>query len=540
MRFEWPWLLWAAPVVALLFAGLGAMARRARVRAADAWGPALGQEARALGRRSALGLGLVALVGTVAAAGPRFGRQEVDLESRALNVVLAVDISRSMLAEDVRPNRLRRSVQEARRLLQDATDDRLALVAFAGRSYILTPLTLDASAVQLYLDHLDPDIASEGGTDLGSVLRQGGELLSAASQGGDRALVLFTDGEGHDSLSAAVAAAGRLRAAGVTLVVVAQGGVEPVRLPVRDSVGALIGYQRDVDGSEVQSRAREDNLRAIANAGGGALIQSDVRDQAAAVRGILASLERRPARDRRVDDLVPRAWIGALVAFVLLLAHSLTRRSAALAGVMLVVSVGSAAAQRPSQAGRTPGTGAELEAARQLLRTAQRRATSDTAWYNAGTAALQAGDLPAARTALNAAARSLDPELRYRALYNLGLAGLLEARADSAQQDSLLAGAVANLREALLLRPDRMDAKWNLELATRLRPPPPSNPRSGGGTPPPTPGGGGEAPETSRPGALTRAEAERILASVEQAERGVREDQVRRRRGLTARTARDW
>ncbi len=536
MRFEWPWLLWAAPVVALLFVGLGTLVRRARVRAAEAWGPGLGAEARALGRRSALGLGVIGLVATAAAAGPRFGRQEVDIESRALNIVLAVDISRSMLAEDVGPSRLRRSVQEARRLLQDASDDRLALVAFAGRSYILTPLTLDAAAVQLYLDHLDPDIASEGGTDLGSVLRQGGELLAAAAQGGDRALVVFTDGEGHDSLPLALSAAARLRADGVTLVVVAQGGAEPVRLPVRDSVGALVGYQRDVDGSEVLSSAREDNLRAIANAAGGALVQSDVRDQAAAVRGILASLERRPARDRRVDDLVPRAWIGALLAFVLLLLHSATRRSAALAGLALVLTGAPAEGQRPASGG-TPDQAA---AARELLQRAQRRVSSDTAWYNAGTAALAAGDLPAARAALSTAARSLDPDLRFRALYNLGLAGLLESRADSTRRDELLAESVQHLREALLLRPDRLDAKWNLELASRRQSPPPPNPRGGGGATPPAQGGGDDPNAVTRPGALSRAEAERILASVEQAERGVREDQVRRRRGLTARTARDW
>lgn len=540
MRFEWPWLLWAAPVVGLFFIGLGTLARRARIRAADAWGRTLGAEARSLGRRSALVLGLVGLVATAAAAGPRWGRQEVDIESRALNVVLAVDISRSMLAEDVRPSRLRRSVQEARRLLQDASDDRLALVAFAGRSYILTPLTLDASAVQLYLDHLDPDIASEGGTDLSSVLRQGGELLSAASQGGDQALVIFTDGEGHDSLPLALSAAARLRSAGVTLVIVAQGGADAVRLPVRDSVGALIGYQRDVDGSEVLSAAREDNLRAIANAAGGALVQSDVRDQAAAVRGILASLERRPARDRRVDDLVPRAWIGALLAFMILLLHSATRRSAALAGIVLVLSADPAPAQRPAGGTRLEQSGQGAAAAQEFLRMAQQRGSSDTAWYNAGTAALGAEDFAAARAALGTAARSLDPELRFRALYNLGLAGLLEARADTARRDTLLAESVQHLREALLLRPDRIDAKWNLELATRRRPPPPMNPRGGGSAPPTNQGGGGETPETTRPGALSRAEAERILASVEQEERGVREDQVRRRRGLTARTARDW
>jgi Ca-activated chloride channel family protein len=533
MRFELPWLLLAAPAVALGFAVLAWLGRRARIRAAEAWSPGLGARARAIGRWSAPGLGVVALVATAASAGPRFGRQEVDLESRALNVILAVDISRSMLAEDVAPNRLDRAVGEARRILLDASDDRLGLVVFAGRSYILAPLTLDAAAVQLYLDHLDPDIASEGGTDLSSALRQGGELLAASAQGGDRALVLFTDGEGHDSLPLAVAAASRLRAAGVTLVLVAQGGPGGVRIPLRDSVGTLVGHQRDTDGSFVETRGREDVLRAIATAAGGTLIRSDVRDQASAVREVLASLERRPARDRRVDDLIPRAWVGALIAFVLLLSHSALRRSAALAGVLLAVAVVPAVAQGP-----TGGPAAERAAA--LLRIAQRRLSSDTAWYNAGTAALEAGQFEEARSALVVASRSLDPELRYRARYNLGVAGLLEARAEPARRDSLLAGAAEHLREALLIRPDRRDAKWNLELASRHQPPPPPSGGGGGGGQPPNRSGGAPPPQAARSGALSPEEAERILASAEQSERGVRADQVRRRRGLTARAARDW
>jgi tetratricopeptide (TPR) repeat protein len=217
-----------------------------------------------------------------------------------------------------------------------------------------------------------------------------------------------------------------------------------------------------------------------------------------------------------------------------------TRRSAALAGVALAVVAGSAGAQRPAAGSRLLERGADSAATDEFLRTAQRRVTSDTAWYNAGTAALGSGEYQEAREALRVAARSLDPELRFRALYNLGLTDLLAARADTTGRDSLLAGAVSHFREALLLRPDRMDAKWNLELATRDRPPPPPNPRSGGGQQPPSQGGGSQDPQTTRPGALSREEAERILASVEQAERGVREDQVRRRRGLTARTARDW
>jgi tetratricopeptide (TPR) repeat protein len=175
-----------------------------------------------------------------------------------------------------------------------------------------------------------------------------------------------------------------------------------------------------------------------------------------------------------------------------------------------------------------------------LLRIAQRRLSSDTAWYNAGTAALEAGQFEEARSALVVASRSLDPELRYRARYNLGVAGLLEARAEPARRDSLLAGAAEHLREALLIRPDRRDAKWNLELASRHQPPPPPSGGGGGGGQPPNRSGGAPPPQAARSGALSPEEAERILASAEQSERGVRADQVRRRRGLTARAARDW
>src|SRR6185295_16747294 len=104
-----------------------------------------------------------------------------------------------------------------------ARGDRIALLAFAGRSYILTPLTLDDAAVSLQLDALDPDVASEGGTELASVLSQGKDLLGAAAEGGAKVLVVFTDGETHDSVDVAVAAAKELGSAGITLIMVGEG-----------------------------------------------------------------------------------------------------------------------------------------------------------------------------------------------------------------------------------------------------------------------------------------------------------------------------
>ena len=161
----------------------------------------------------------------------------METESRALSLVIAVDISRSMLAEDVAPNRLERAKREARRLVQDLDGDRLGLIGFAGRSYILTPLTVDGGAVSLYLDNLDPDLASEGGTDLSATLNQGRELLEASTEVADRVLVVFTDGEAHDSLSDILPALGQAR----SLVIVEQvAGVMYVALVVSRLVGLTV------------------------------------------------------------------------------------------------------------------------------------------------------------------------------------------------------------------------------------------------------------------------------------------------------------
>jgi tetratricopeptide (TPR) repeat protein len=164
----------------------------------------------------------------------------------------------------------------------------------------------------------------------------------------------------------------------------------------------------------------------------------------------------------------------------------------------------------------------------------------DTAFYNAGTAALRAGRLDVARKALTEASRSLDPGLRYRALYNLGVADLLEAKADSANRAKLAGSAADHLRDALLLEPGSDRAKWNLELAERMRPPEPptqSGQGKGGG------GGGGGGQEPPPPpqaeGGMTQAQAEQILESMSREERQTRTDQQRRTQS-SASSVKDW
>ncbi len=530
MSFDTPWLVAAAPVAALAFSVLALWVRAARIRRARRWSPELEVAARASGRLSPVLLGAAAFAAVIALAGPRWGRRTVQTESKALDLVIAIDISRSMLAEDVVPSRLGRARQQARRLVHDLEGDRLGLIAFAGQSFILSPLTVDGSALELLIDALDPDIASAGGTNLSAALKQGRDLLLSGSQVADRVLVLFTDGEAHDSLSGVLAAAERARRDGLRLIVVAEGGAAPAPIPVRSPQGDFIEYQQTETGERILTSRRDDILTQLADAGHGVLVPAHLEDQAGAVRELVRAYQRTPQASATVADRPLQAWLPALVAAALLLGQTLTRRTAALAALVLGLSLGQARGAR-AQWGRNPadaafGSGAFREAQARYLAQVRRGEGGDTAWFNLGTAALAAGDTAVAEAALRRATGSLDPDLRFRALYNAGLLALRLAEQDSTNRERHLADAREHYREALLLRPQDANAKWNLELALRR-----SSGGGGTGSPPPSGGGsGGGASQAPSPTAgLSRAQAEQILNSIAQEERQVRQALWQRR-----------
>jgi Ca-activated chloride channel family protein len=525
-------LLFAAPLFGVLLGGLGWWARGARLRAAAAWSPGAG--AGSLADRWTTWLFAAAgIMGAIGLAGPRWGRSITELQGRSLNLAIGVDVSRSMLAEDVGPNRLGRAIAEAKRVVQDARGDRIALLAFTGRSYIMSPLTLDDAAIMIQLDGLDPDVASEGGTDLAAVLTQGTELLRAAAERGARAMVVFTDGETLDSVDAAIAAARAMRSAGISLIAVGVGDTTPVRIPKRDERGTLAGYQTH-EGQTVYTWRRDDVLRAVVDAAGGVLITPPAADPAGTIRRVLEGLERGASRELHREDLTPRAWLFGLGAFLLLGLQGWLRRGPAVAGIALLLSPwNGASAQPPSRGNKLLQAHDTLQAASAFATEAARGSSPDTAWFNAGTAALVRARFPEAKQWLGIAARSLDPDLRFRALFNLGLVAYHEALRDTARRAELHSEAAARFREALLLHPGSVDTKWNLELVTAPQPPP-SRGGGGGATPP--------NPQQARPSgsAIAQSDADQILNSVERAEREVRAEQARRRRLTQTRSGKDW
>jgi Ca-activated chloride channel family protein len=545
ITFDAPIVGALAPVLGAAVWAAAAWARRSRVRRAAAWSEATARLARASGRFGPVAVGLAAALAAVALSGPRWGEERIVTETRGLNLVLAIDISRSMLAEDVKPSRLARALREARRLVQDLDGDRLGLSVFAGTSYILSPLSVDGSALTLYLDALDPDVASEGGTSLAPGLSQGIDLLQASPEIADRVLVLFTDGEAHDSLERSLEEARRLNGLGIHLILVAEGARQPMKIPVRDDRGSFIGWQQDETGSPIETSRRDEVLGAIADAAQGTIVAAELPDQAGAVRDLVASYKRATATESRTQRGRARAWIPLLFAAIVLTAQTLTRRTAALIVLaLLCVSPVTLEAQRRSAAEKAWDKGNVRGAAEAYLAELKAHEDDDTAWYNTGTAGLAAGDPTLARASLSRAAASLDPELRFRALYNLGLLALLQARADSANRETHLADAERAYREALLLRSDDKRAKWNLELVDRQRrsggqanrpntPPPPSPSGGGGGSPPPPPPGG-------RSGSLSESQADQVLRSIGQEELRTRRDRTGRTRRAAAAGIKDW
>src|SRR2546425_115026 len=196
----------------------------------------------------------------LALARPQWGFDWEEVKQRGLDIVVAIDTSKSMLAEDIAPNRLARAKLAALDLMQQAKSDRLGLVAFAGSAFLQCPLTIDDAAFRQSVEALDVNIIPQGGTALAEAI----ETAMTAFKEGDnhKALVLITDGEDHDS--GALDAAKKAAESGLQIFTVGIGSAEGELLRLKDAKGRS-DYIRDAQGNVVKSHLNEDLLRDIAH-----------------------------------------------------------------------------------------------------------------------------------------------------------------------------------------------------------------------------------------------------------------------------------
>lgn len=281
MRFAHPQMLWLLLLVPLLVVGLALRyGWRRRTLAKLGYLPRVSELASSVGhvKRLAKALALVAAVTllVLAVARPQAGERTTLAPYVGIDIVVALDFSKSMLARDAYPSRIERAKAELSRLIDGLRGDRVGLVAFAGET-LSYPLTTDYSAAKLFWRDMMPDDMPVGGTAIGKAIVASMRLLTAVRGKGpprSQVIVLLTDGEDHESdpIAAAQEAAQR----GIRIYTVGIGSVSGEPIPELDGQGRIMGYLSH-DGRPVTSRLDRETLAKIAEVTRGRLIEVDPR-----------------------------------------------------------------------------------------------------------------------------------------------------------------------------------------------------------------------------------------------------------------------
>ncbi|MBP5135605.1 MAG: VWA domain-containing protein [Paludibacteraceae bacterium] len=212
-----------------------------------------------------LQLGLAMLICCMAR--PQFGKRLETVKQRGLNIMVALDVSNSMLAEDIRPNRLGKAKQMLTRLVDGLQNDRIGLVVFAGDAYIQLPITADFVSAKMFFSSISTNMVATQGTSIGSAI----ELCMRSfpeKEGVGKAIIVITDGENHED--DAVQAAALAKEKGINVYVIGMGKPEGAPIPTGNG-----DFKHDRSGNTVISKLNEEMCGEIAKAGNGTYVRAD-------------------------------------------------------------------------------------------------------------------------------------------------------------------------------------------------------------------------------------------------------------------------
>lgn len=265
-----PWLLLLIPLWWLVWSLVNRRERRLQRLADASVLPVLAPDRSLLRMRRRTTLWLLAVSLCAAAlARPQWGFHWQEVRRRGLDIVVVLDTSRSMLAEDIKPNRIQQAKWGVRDLLKKLKGDRIGLVIFAGSSFLECPLTIDYAAFLMTLDDVYVGIIPRGGTAIAQALRTAIESFEE-NPDADRAVVLITDGEDHEGDPLSLL--GDLKKKNVRVYAIGVGSTEGELIP--DSEDGQASFLKDRSGNVVKSSLREDVLQRLALETGGAYVRS--------------------------------------------------------------------------------------------------------------------------------------------------------------------------------------------------------------------------------------------------------------------------
>jgi Ca-activated chloride channel family protein len=256
----------------------------------------------------------------IAIANPQFGTKLEEVKREGIDIMIALDVSNSMKAQDLQPNRLENAKQSIGRLINNLNDDRIGIIVFAGQSYVQLPITTDYSSAKLFLENISCDMIATQGTAIGSAIDLAVESFDPKSQAA-KAIIVITDGENHED--DAVKSAEMASEKGITVHTIGMGSESGVPLPLISN-GNTVGYRKDNEGNTVVSKLNTVLLKQIAGAGKGIFVQAGRSQSAlAVVKDELNKMDKKEYASKRYTDYEGRFQFFLAAAIFLLISESL-------------------------------------------------------------------------------------------------------------------------------------------------------------------------------------------------------------------------
>lgn len=249
---------------------------------------------------------------------PQWGHKEEIVKQQGRDLFIALDVSRSMLARDVKPDRLSLAKQKIKKLLYSLSSERVGLILFSGDAFIQCPLTTDTSAFNLFLDQINAETISSGTTALDQAIKKTLKAFSSIPGRKNKLLFIFTDGEDYSSNLAGLQ--NEARKAGLRIYTIGMATQKGAPIPIFDKEGTMLGHQKDENGAIVISKLNEGILRNLSQATDGKYIRvtQDDRD-IFSVQNEIEQFEKEEIEDKKIVDLKERYYYFiaiSLLAFI--------------------------------------------------------------------------------------------------------------------------------------------------------------------------------------------------------------------------------
>jgi len=419
---------------------------------------------------------------------PRIGSKLEKVNAKGIDIMIALDVSNSMLSEDVSPNRLESAKLAISRLVDNLRSDRIGMVVFAGKGYVQLPITTDYAAAKLFLMNIKTTLVPTQGTAIGNAIELASQSFN--DEKNSRAIIVISDGENHedDGLSAAKDAASK----GIRVFTIGIGSVKGTPVPDVDASGRAIGYKRDGDGNTVVSRLNEKMLQDIAQAGGGMYVYASNTGAALKkVKDELSKLAENEYDAQLYSDYIDRFSYFLMAALVILLlemvisnkksrwegkmnlfgSRELPKRDARIASVVLLIifspimlmaqKVEPAERQNVRAGNKLYEQGKYQEAVVKYMKALEANPGSVPAAFNLGSALYRNknGKEASQLFSNNAQRKDIDEKQASKLWYNAG---------NSFLQQKDYQNAVEAFKNSLKIDPDNGDTRYNLAYAQKM------------------------------------------------------------------------